>query len=48
VKVIHGSVIPSSGISAMTGDEGNPHFEMCGDFLMNSAGPSVVRYFTLH
>jgi hypothetical protein len=44
VDRIDGSAVVFCGISVIEVAEGNPHFRVCGDFLMTADGKSLIRY----
>jgi hypothetical protein len=45
VEIIHGDSFATSGLRGVAIESGNPFFSMRGDFLMDSSGDCIVRYF---
>jgi hypothetical protein len=43
--MIDGSTFSLTRVSKITVEEGNRHFQVSGDFLLDFEGISVIRYF---
>jgi hypothetical protein len=45
LQMIDGSALAGTQMSTITAEEGNRHFQVSGDFLLDLDGISVIRYF---